>query len=374
MRGPMPPNDSEERELARLTAWFAAQLPDADDVHIRGSDRSGFGHSAEMLLMTLVSRAGSDETAQEVVVKLRPPSPGLLEPYDLPRQFRILRALEPTDVRAPRALWLEPTGDVLGREFYVMERALGEAYERVVPAELDADPRRIPRMCESLLDQLAAIHLVDLRATALDGLADGASFIERQLEHWSSKMRAVQRGALPALERLLAELVRQRPVPSARTTLVHGDAKPGNFGFVGDEVSAVFDWEMTDVGDPLADIGYLELMWSYPVGITSRPTAPAFGDLLPRYEQLTGITIENRAWYLAFQAYKTAVILLLGSMLFEAGHSDDMRYVGMGLGVDMTTQTGLHALGVDDELDAGAVLPSTARIEAVQARVANEAN
>ena len=67
---------------------------------------------------------------------------------------------------------------------------------------------------------------------------------------------------------------RHEPAAHARSvTLVHGDAKPGNFAFVGDEVSAVFDWEMTTVGDPLTDIGWLELLWMQPVGITSHPAA-----------------------------------------------------------------------------------------------------
>ena len=149
----------------RLAGWFGAQLPAADEVRIEGLDRLELGHSAEMLALTIVSLTGSTERAQDVVVRLRPPSPGLLEPYDLERQFRILRALEPTEVRAPAALWFEPSGDVLGREFLVMERVPGDVYERVVPPELDADPELIPRMCEGLIDQLAAIHSVDLAST-----------------------------------------------------------------------------------------------------------------------------------------------------------------------------------------------------------------
>lgn len=353
-----------------LAGWLAKQIPGADGVCVEGLDLVDFGHSAEMMVLTVVSQRQGVEHRRDVVVKLRPPSPGLLEPYDLERQFRILRALEPTAVRAPRALWLEPSGEVLGRPFYVMERVAGDVYERVVPPELDADPERIPRMCDSLVDQLAAIHLVDLRATGLDQLSDGATYLDRQLDHWAGEMRRVQRGALPALERLIAELHRQRPAAKSRVALVHGDAKPGNFAFVRDEVSAVFDWEMTDVGDPLADIGYLELMWAFPVGITSRPTAPSIDAALGRYQDQTGILVEHRNWYRALQAYKTAVILLVGSMLFESGHSNDMRYLEMGLGIGMTTQAGLRDLGVDESLDSGPVLPSNARIEHARARAA----
>ena len=69
-------------------------------------------------------------------------------------------------------------------------------------------------------------------------------------------------------------------MPHPAITLVHGDAKPGNFAFVGDEVSAVFDWEMTTVGDPLTDIGWMELLWMQPVGITSHPAAPSIEEFL----------------------------------------------------------------------------------------------
>ena len=352
----------------RLEHWFGEHLPDAHSVTIEGFDRTNFGHSAEMLLFTVVEQRASGEFRRDVVIKLRPPSPGLLEPYDMARQFRILRALEPTDVLAPPALWFEPTGDVLGREFYVMARVPGEVYERVVPESLDADPELIPRMCEGLIDQLAAIHRVDLAATGLDQLGDPATFIDRQLDHWEGEMRHVQKGPLPVLERLLDELRRQRPEPSGNATLVHGDAKPGNFAFVGGRVSAVFDWEMTDVGDPLADIGYLEQMWGYPVGITSRPTAPSIEEMLDRYEQRSGISLAHRPWYRAFQAYKTGVILLVGAMLFEDGHSDDLRLYEMGWGVDFTTRPGLADLGITDALETGPVMPSDARLAEVTVR------
>ena len=201
----------------RLAAWLGPQLPEADEIRVDGLDRVDFGHSAEMLVLTVSWETEDSTSTQDVVVKLQPPSPGLLEPYDLPRQHRILRALEPTEVRAPRSRWLEPTGDVLGRPFYVMERVAGDSYEREVPAALAADAGAIRSMCEGMIDQLVAIHRVDLAATGLDTLGDGTTYIDRQLDHWAGEMRRVQRGPLPALERLLAELHRQRPEPTSAT-------------------------------------------------------------------------------------------------------------------------------------------------------------
>jgi aminoglycoside phosphotransferase (APT) family kinase protein len=361
-----PASAAEVRD--RLTSWFRRQLPDAEEVRIEGIDRVDFGHSAEMMVVTLATRTDGGDRSQDVVVRLRPREPGLLEPYDMERQFQILRALEPTEVRAPRALWLEPSDDVLGRSFYVMERVGGEVYEREVPEELDADPERIRRMCENLVDQVAAIHAVDLDATGLHALGDGRTYLDRELDRWASDMRRVQRGPLPALERLLDELRAGRPEPCSRVTLVHGDAKPGNFAFVGSDVTAVFDWEMADVGDPRADVGYMEVMWAMPVGITTRPSALSVEEVVARYQERTGITVENREWYRAFQAFKLAVIMLLGSMLFEAGHSDDFRYVEMAWGVNLTTRAGLRDLRVEETLEAGPVFPSDERIAEAQAR------
>src|ERR1700757_5253260 len=100
-----------------LSKWLCEQLPDRHDVRIEGLDRIEFGHSAEMMVLTILSQADGTEHRQDVVVRLRPRPPALLEPYDLKRQFDILRALEHTPVRVPRALWLEGSGDVLGRPF-----------------------------------------------------------------------------------------------------------------------------------------------------------------------------------------------------------------------------------------------------------------
>src|SRR5450755_1497835 len=105
-----------------LTTWLRTQLPDAQDVRVEGLDRVNFGHSAEMMVLTVVARHGDEETRRDVVLRLRPKPPALLEPYDLVRQFTILRALQNTEVRVPRALWPEDTGEVLGRPFFVMER------------------------------------------------------------------------------------------------------------------------------------------------------------------------------------------------------------------------------------------------------------
>jgi aminoglycoside phosphotransferase (APT) family kinase protein len=317
-----------------------------------------------MMVLTVVARHGEQEQRQDVVVRLRPKPPALLEPYDLARQFTILRALQDTAVRVPRALWFEDSGEVLGRPFFVMERVVGDVYEMEAPA--DVTDETVVRMCRSLAEQLAAIHAVDLRGTGLDALdpsGQGRDHLNRELDHWAEEMNRVKRGSLPALERLLAELRAAMPAPCPRITLVHGDAKPGNFAFADGDVSAVFDWEMTTVGDPLTDIGWLEMLWMQPVGITSHPAALSIDELLAHYQAVSGIEVRNRPWYRAFNAFKMAVICLIGAMLIDSGDSEDQKLVLAAYGTAMMTKVGLTELGIDEPLDDGPVLPREERIQ-----------
>jgi aminoglycoside phosphotransferase (APT) family kinase protein len=247
-----------------------------------------------------------------------------------------------------------------------MERVGGDVYEMEAPADVAGET--VVRMCQSLAEQLAAIHSVDLRQSGLDALDNGGDHLHRELDHWATEMDRVKRNSLPALERLLEALRASTPQPCPKITLVHGDAKPGNFAFTGGEVSAVFDWEMTTVGDPLTDIGWLELLWMQPVGITSHPSALDIDALLEHYETVSGIRPQNRPWYRAFNAYKMAVICLIGAMLVDGGHSDDQKLMLAAYGTSMLTQVGLAELGIDESLDDGPVLPSEKRIQQVQAQ------
>jgi len=358
----------ETAAVAQLRDWLAAQLPGATDVEISRLDAVAVGHSAETMLATLTWRQRSEAHRLDIVLRLRPAPPGLLEPYDLQRQFDILRALDATPVRAPRALWHEATGEVLGREFYVMEALEGTVYERSVPNDLAADPERIRTMSYGIVEQLAAIHLVDLRATGLDAIGDGICFLDREFERWSGETRRVQRGRLPALERLLHELRQRQPEQSPTVTLVHGDPKPGNFAFRGDQISGVFDWELATVGDPLADLGWAEYLWTTPGSITSRRGALTPDELVDTYQELTGMPVRHRTWYRAFQGYKMVVIMLLGAMLFDAGFTDDLRFVEMAHAVHPCTVQLLASLGVDEILEAGPVLPRPSRVDAVRER------
>lgn len=352
--------------LERLAAWLATKIDGAQDVRIEDVDRAAMGHSAETLVMTISWEATAGAQVLDVVVRVRPPAPGLLEPYDLARQFLVLRALEPTAVKAPRALWLEPTGDVLGREFYVMERLRGQVYERGYPEELAADPDRLRRMCTGIAEQIAAVHTVPLSGTGLESLGDGRDYLTTELVHWNGEIERMRRGAVPALDQLAAALRERQPEQCATVALVHGDTKPGNFAFEESEVTAVFDWEMTSVGDPLADVGWAEVNWTMPGYFTAARGALTCDEFVALWQDLTGIAARHRPWYRALQLFKMAAICFVGGQLVDRGHSRDIRLVDMAYAVSPLTVRALGELGIEDVADHGTVLPRKERIAGIK--------
>jgi hypothetical protein len=112
----------------------------------------------------------------------------------------------------------------------------------------------------------------------------------------------------------------------------------------------------------------MELLWMQPVGITSHPAALTIDEFLERYEAASGITVANRPWYRALNAFKMAVICLIGAMLFDGGNSDDLKLVVAAGAVPILPLLGLADLGVDGQFETGPVEIREERILEVQAQ------
>src|ERR1700759_402610 len=122
-------------DTGRLAAWFAARLPDAHDVRLlEGPRRLNAGHSNDTSAVELAWRdAAGAERRESFVLRAPPAGPGLLEPYDVAKQHRIMAALAGSAVPVPRMYWLDETGEVLGRPFFAMERLRGIQFEMDTP-------------------------------------------------------------------------------------------------------------------------------------------------------------------------------------------------------------------------------------------------
>src|ERR1700730_13808149 len=215
----------------------------------------GEGHSN----VTYLIRRG----ALEVVLR-RPPRPPLPpSAHDVLREARLLRALRDTPARVPAVLAVCEEEATIGSPFYVMERIEGEVMVTSIPAGLDT-PLQRRAIGEQLIDALVEIHSVDWQAVGLEGFGKPTGYLERQLRRFVGLWEVNKTREIPAVERVGSWLAENMP-SSGPATIVHGDYRLGNTIFAAHppaHLEAVLDWEMATIGDPLADLGYLCMMWT----------------------------------------------------------------------------------------------------------------
>ena len=297
----------------------------------------GEGHSN----VTYLIRRGESE-----LVLRRPPRPPLPpSAHDVLREARLLRALRDTPARVPAVLAVCEDLQVIGSPFYVMERIEGEVMVTSIPPALDSPAER-RRIAEELLDALVEIHAVDWRAAGLEGFGKPTGYLERQLRRFNGLWELNKTREIPAVERVGAWLAENMP-SSGPATIVHGDYRLGNTIFAPGapaRLAAVLDWEMATIGDPLADLGYLCMMWTErddPRGgmrehlgaVTRREGFPSRAQLIERYEQRTGRSMRDLRWYTTLAVWKSVVFMEGNYKRAVAGTTDDPYLKQFGDGV-----------------------------------------
>jgi aminoglycoside phosphotransferase (APT) family kinase protein len=296
------------------------------------AERIGEGHSN----VTFLVRRGEAR-----VVLRRPPRPPLPpSAHDVLREARLLRALEGTPVRVPRVLAVGDDESVLGVPFYVMEEVRGSVLTSAIPAALDT-PEERRRTAEELVDALAEVHAVDWQACGLEGYGKPTGYLERQLRRFSGLWEHNKTRELEVVEEL-GEWLRRNMPESPGSTVVHGDYRLGNVMMADTapaELVAIFDWELSTIGDPLADVGYMTVTWvepgdpddtmfSNPGAVTRRDGFPARAELIARYEERSGRSMSALNWYQALALWKAAVFMEGNFKRFQSGSSDD-EYLAM---------------------------------------------
>jgi aminoglycoside phosphotransferase (APT) family kinase protein len=290
-------------------------------------ERIGEGHSNFTFLV---------ERGDARVVLRRPPRPPLPpSAHDVLREARLLRALEVTPVRVPRVLATGDDESVLGVPFYVMEEMQGTVITSDVPSALDDEEGR-RRICEELVDALVEVHAVDWRACGLEGYGKPTGYLERQLRRFNGLWEFNKTRELPIVEEVGEWLADNLP-ESPESTIVHGDYRLGNVMVRDDapaELVAIFDWELSTIGDPLADVGYLTVTWAEPedpadISFSSLSAATRRGgfmtreELTARYEEGSGRSVSSLNWYQALALWKAAVFMEGNYKRFTMGNSDD---------------------------------------------------
>jgi aminoglycoside phosphotransferase (APT) family kinase protein len=292
----------------RVTAWLETNVEGA-----RGPftfDVIAGGHS------NLTYRV--DGTDGGVYVLRRPPlGHRLASAHDMGREHKIISGLRDSIVPVAPALGLCVDDAVNDGPFYVMGFVDGHVIRDRTVAEESLSTAARRRAGESLVDTMAAIHAVDLNACGLAGLGKHEGYIARQLRRWYGQWNEQKTRDIPAIDRVHDALAERIP-QQGPATLVHGDFRLDNC-IVDDDgiVRAVLDWEICTLGDPLADLGLLQVYWTGPGDELSAwagtaTTADGFldrADLVDRYAAASGRDLTELPFYISFAYWKLACIL-----------------------------------------------------------------
>jgi aminoglycoside phosphotransferase (APT) family kinase protein len=263
-----------------------------------------------------------DSPAGSVVLRRPPLGHVLPTAHDMGREFRVMSALGGTAVPVPRMRHFCEDPSVLGQPFYVMDLVEGHIVRSEFPAgyaDTDAEKRQV---CERLVDVLGTLHQVDPVAVGLGEFGRPDGYMARQVARWSKQWDASRIDGLSSLDELAADLAAKLP-ETQRHTVVHGDYRLDNTVLdpvdVG-RVVAVLDWEMSTLGDPLADLGVLLGYWNQASdtgarsgglvvpSVTALPGMLTRDEVAERYAKASGLDLEPLPWYVAFGFFKLAVV------------------------------------------------------------------
>jgi aminoglycoside phosphotransferase (APT) family kinase protein len=294
-------------DAARVTAWLTerTELEEPLTFEVIQGGRSNLTYTV------------TDAAGRRVILR-RPPLHGVLQSaHDVAREHRIVAALADSDVPVPPLVGLETDAAVTGAPFYVMRFVDGLVIRDADAARtLDADLRRAAG--EDLVDVLGRLHAVDPDAVGLGDLGRKEDYLARQLSRWHRQLTEGRTRDLPLLDEVHARLTADIP-EQGPATVVHGDYRLDNLIVDPDtgRVRAVLDWELTTLGDPLADVGLLQVYWAQQGDPTiPLPDAPTLVDGFPsreqvaaRYAAATGRDLSQLPYYVAFGYWKLACIL-----------------------------------------------------------------
>lgn len=318
--------------IPRLTDWLATQLPEGADPKLTlGSGIDSNGMSAESLTLTLSWREAGDVQVAELIARVVP-APGdfpVYENYSLPAQFDVMRIVaEVSDVRVPRVRFLEPTGEVLGTPFLLMDRVEGQVPPDVMPYTFgnnwlfDATVEQQRRVQDSTIATIAKLHAIPDAATTfafLDPKRPGASLLERNLNQARAWYEYAARdiGPSPLVERILKWLSANLPEPSSyETVLSWGDARLGNLMYRDFTPVAVLDWEMATIGPRELDVAWMvfghRVFHAIAVNF-DLPGMPDFmheQDVRETYAAHSGVELADLTWYTMFAALNYSVVFM----------------------------------------------------------------
>lgn len=297
--------------------------------------------------------------ANEYVLRRPPFGNQVKSAHDMSREFNVLSRLSEVYKPAPKPLIYCDDENVIGSEFYLMERRNGLIIRGKSPEILENSSALQREVCESFIENLANLHALDYKKIGLENLGKPKGYATRQVTGWTKRYFNAKTDEHSALETAIEWLNKNIPA-SDGASLIHNDYKfdnvmlnPNNLT----EIVAVLDWEMTTIGEPLMDLGSSLAYWmSKESGaeLLSMPFNPRVlmenisrTELVEMYEEKSGKKVSDMLFYYVFGTFKLAVIAQQIYFRYVKGFTKDQRFATFNHFIDSLGKIALHAIKSD---------------------------
>ncbi|HEY3349793.1 MAG TPA: phosphotransferase family protein [Thermoanaerobaculia bacterium] len=332
-----------------LADFIARAFPGTGGASTVSVSQFGAGHSNLTYLVAVGGR--------EMVLRRAPRGADVKSAHDMRREFDVLSALAPLYSKAPKAFAFCEEAGVIGAPFYLMERVKGVILrDQRPPAGVDLPPPRMRALSEALVDELAALHALDVSSGPLAALGKPEGYAVRQVSGWTQRWIRAKTEDVPALDTAAAWLAGRVPAAS-RPALVHNDFKYDNLVLDAEDparIVAVLDWEMATLGDPVLDVGTTLGYWidpddapevrALPFGPTLIPGNLSREEVAARWMERTGRPDADVLFAYVFGLFKIAVIAQQIYKRYALGHSRDPRFAALIHGVRILGRQAARAL------------------------------
>jgi len=335
----------EEFDVKSLINFLRSQFPEIQGELVVKQFPSGFSNLTYQI-----------QWGEKDWVLRRPPfGANVKSGHDMMREYKILTALHGSAVKVPEPILYTENTDIIGADFYMMERVKGVILRGYMPPEQLPEKETMAGISQSWVNTLAALHQTPLQGN-FTTLGKPEGYVARQVEGWAKRYQKAKTDEIAAMEHIAVWLAENQPTEVAGT-LIHNDYKYDNVVLNPDnltEIIAVLDWEMATLGDPLMDLGtslgyWLEAADPEPLRqLSLSPTTsegnPTREQVAAMYEKATGKTVDNIVFYYAFGLFKIAVIIQQIYYRYKKGYTHDSRFKGLIHGVKGCSMLALQAI------------------------------
>lgn len=257
------------------------------------------------------------------------------------REYKVLSRLHTIFDKTPITFAYSDDADILGAPFYIMNKVNGIILTAKEAHRRNSTPAEFGTISETWLDTFVQLHAVDYKAAGLESLGKPNGYVARQVENWGKQYLAAATDEVPTAQKVMSWMHDHQPKQYDHV-LIHNDFKYDNVVFANDSwrsITAVLDWEMCTLGDPLMDLGTSLGYWTTAgddaimrQGLpspTEMPGNPSRTEIVHKYALKSGRNMDNLTFYFAFGLFKIAVIAQQIYYRFKHGHTGDLRFANL---------------------------------------------